>query len=66
MNFTKELILYICFVINTKHKGFLMKLGIYISIFRVRIPNTKASALNKIDMTHLVKITIGVRYQRDP
>ena len=29
MNFTKELILYICFVINTKCKGFLMKLGIY-------------------------------------
>ena len=31
MNFTKELILYICFVINPKHKGFLMKLGIYIN-----------------------------------
>ena len=31
MNFTKELILYICFVINTKRKGFLMKLGIYIN-----------------------------------
>ena len=65
MNFTKELILYICFVINTKCKGFLMKLGIYI-IFRVRIPNAKAIALNKIDMTHLVKITIDHRYQRDP
>ena len=65
MNFTKELILYICFVINTKCKGFLMKLGIYIN-FRVRIPNAKAIALNKIDMTHLVKITISLRYQRDP
>ena len=49
MNLTKE-------VINTKYKGFLMKLGIYI----------KAFALNKIDMTHLVNITIGLRYQRDP
>ena len=27
---------------------------------------SKAIALNKIDMTHLVKITIGHRYQRDP
>ena len=31
MNFTKELTLYIGFVINTKRKGFLMKLGIYIN-----------------------------------
>ena len=31
MNFTKELIFYIYFVINTKHKGFLMELGIYIN-----------------------------------
>ena len=46
MNFTKELILYICFVINTKCKGFSMKLGIYIN-FRARIPNAKAIALNK-------------------
>ena len=30
-NFTKELILYICFVINTKCIGFLMKLGICIN-----------------------------------
>ena len=45
MNFTKEWILYICFVINTKCQGYCTK---------------------KIDMTHLVKITIGLRYQRDP
>ena len=31
MNFTKELILYICFVTNTKCIGFLMKLGICIN-----------------------------------
>ena len=31
MNFTRGLILYICFAINTKCKGFLMKLGIYIN-----------------------------------
>ena len=30
-NFTKELILYIYFIINTKCKGFLMELGIYIN-----------------------------------
>ena len=33
---------------------------------KVRIPNAKAIALKKLDMTHLVKITIGLRYQRDP
>ena len=33
MNFTKELILYTCFVINTKHIGFLMKLGICINFW---------------------------------
>ena len=32
MNFTKKLILCICFVINTKRKGFLMELGIYINL----------------------------------
>ena len=32
MNFTKELILDICFVINTKRIGFLMKLGICINL----------------------------------
>ena len=42
-----------------------MKLSICINFFRVRIPNAKAIALDKIDMTHLVKITIGLRYQRD-
>ena len=31
IDFTKELILYICFVINTECKGFLIKLGIYIN-----------------------------------
>ena len=31
MNFTKKLILCNCIAINTKHKWFLMKLGIYIN-----------------------------------
>ena len=31
MNFTKNLILCNCFVINAKCKGFLMELGIYIN-----------------------------------
>ena len=44
MNFTKELILYIYFGMNTKCQGYCTK---------------------KIDMTHVVKITIGLRYQRD-
>ena len=66
MNFNKEFILYICFVINTELKGFLMKLDIYINFLGTRIPNAKAIALYKIDMTHLVKITIGLRYQKDP
>ena len=38
----------------------------YLYQFKVRIPNAKAIALKKLDMTHLVKITIGLRYQRDP
>ena len=33
MNFTKESILYICFVINTKCTRFSMKLGIYINFY---------------------------------
>ena len=65
MNFTKKLILCNCIAINTKHKGFLMKLGIYIN-FRARIPNAKAIAIKEIIKTHLVKIAIGLRYQRDP
>ena len=36
----------------------------YLYQFKVRIPNAKAIALKKL--THLVKITIGLRYQRDP
>ena len=42
------------------------EIGVFVSILKVRIPNTKSIALEKIDMTHLVKITIGLRYQRDP
>ena len=60
MNFTKELILYICFVINTKRKGFLMKLGIYIN-FRVRIPNVKTIALNGLKDKYGYETT-GLRY----
>ena len=33
MNFTKKLTLCNCIAINTKHKGFLIKLGIYIYQF---------------------------------
>ena len=65
MHFTKELILYIYFGMNTKRIGFLMELGICIK-FGIRLPNIKAIALKKIDMTQLVKITIGLRFQRDP
>ena len=43
MNSTKELILYICFVINTKCIGFSMKLGIYINFYN---QNTKYQDLH--------------------
>ena len=42
------------------------EIGYLYQFFRVRILNAKTIALDKIDMTHLVKITIGLRYQRDP
>ena len=60
MNFTKKLILCNCIAINTKHKGFLMKLGIYIN-FRARIPNTKAIALNGLKDKYGYETT-GLRY----
>ena len=47
------------------HRAF-NEIGYLYQLFKVRIPNDKAIALNKIDMTHLVKITIGLRYQREP
>ena len=55
MYFTKELILYIYFGMNTKHIGFLIELGMI----------TKRQGYC-IKMTQLVKITIGLRFHRDP
>ena len=65
MNFTKELILYVYFGMNTKRIGFLMELGICINFWN-KITKRQGYCTNKIDMTHVVKITIGLRYQRDP
>ena len=56
MNFTKKLILCICFVTNIKCKGFLMKLGNW-----ARIPNTKAIALNGLKDKYGYETT-GLRY----
>ena len=65
MNFTKELILYIYFGMNTKRIGFSIELGICINSWN-KITKHQGYCTNKIDMTHVVKITIGLRYQRDP
>ena len=62
MHFTKELILYIYFGMNTKCIGFLMELSICINFFN---KITKHQGYY-ITMTQLVKITIGLRFQRDP
>ena len=61
IHFTKELILYIYFGMNTKHIGFLMELGICINFWN-KITKRQGYCTK---MTHLVKITIGLRYQRD-
>ena len=60
MNFTKKLILCNCIAINTKCKGFLIALGIYIN-FRARIPNAKAIALNGLKDKYGYETT-GLRY----
>ena len=65
MHFTKELILYIYFGMNTKHIEFLMELSIYTNFWN-KITKHQGYCTKEIDMTHLVKITIGLRYQRDP
>ena len=62
MNFTKKSILSILFGLNTKCKWFLMEL-VFVTLFKVKIPNAKAIAIKGIDKTQLVKITIGLRYQ---
>ena len=68
MHFTKELILYIYFGMNTKRIGFLMELSIYTNFWN-KITKRQGYCTKKIDMTQLtqlVKITIGLRFQRDP
>ena len=65
MHFTKELILYIYFGMNTKRIGFLIDLGICINFWN-KITKHQGYCTKKIDMTQLVKITIGLRFQRDP
>ena len=65
MHFTKELILYIYFGMNTKHIRFSMELGICINFWN-KLTKHQGYCTKKIDMTQLVKITIGLRYQRDP
>ena len=67
MHFTKELILYIHFGMNTKCMGFLMELGICINFWdKITKRQGYCTKKKKIDMTQLVKITIGLRFQRDP
>ena len=54
MNFTKELILYIYFGMNTKRIGFLMELGIYTNFWN-KFTKCQGYCIKKLDMKQLVK-----------